>query len=279
MNSSLSRRGFLAAGAAALASPPAAAALASPAGSPKKGACFVVRDGNGWRSRVTKLNAKWHYSWGSNKPADMPSGIEYCPMIWGDGRDDKLASVLERLKQQYENDEIRYLMGFNEPDSANQSNMSVERVVDLWPQLMETGIPLVSPGCVHPDREWMRNFMGLVEQQNLRVDFIAVHSYGGPNPEALVKRLEKVHREFGRPLWITEFAVGDWRAKKAEENRHSPETIVRFMRELLPALEELDFVKRYAWFSAKQTNRALGTSALFDMQGGLTQLGEIYAAA
>ena len=280
MNTPLSRRGFLSIGAAALASAPAAAALAAgPAGSQKKGACFVVRNGNGWRERVTKLNAKWHYSWGATKPADMPPGVEYCPMIWGNSRDDKLASALEKLKQQYEEREFQYLMGFNEPDSANQSNMSVERVIDLWPKLMEPGIPLVSPGCVHPDREWMHNFMEGVEKRNLRVDVVAVHSYGGPNPEALLNRLEKVHREFGRPLWITEFAVGDWQAKKTSEIRHSKETVAKFMRELFPALEQTDFVHRYSWFSASQSNRALGTSALFDEAGELTELGQIYAAS
>ena len=92
----------------------------------------------------------------------------------------------------------------------------------------------------------------------------------------LLQRLENVHREFGRPLWITEFAVGDWEAKSVAENRHSPKAVARFMQEALPALEAASFVDRYAWFSAGQQSRALGTSALFDKQGNLTPLGEVY---
>jgi hypothetical protein len=49
------------------------------------------------------------------------------------------------------------------------------------------------------------------------------------------------------------------------------------MKEVLIALEELDFVERYAWFPAKPDNRALGTSALFDEEGNLTELGKIYS--
>ena len=50
------------------------------------------------------------------------------------------------------------------------------------------------------------------------------------------------------------------------------------MRNVLPALERLDYVGRYAWFSAKTTNRALGRSALFDENNRLTTLGRHYAS-
>ena len=70
--------------------------------------------------------------------------------------------------------------------------------------------------------------------------------------------------------------MGDWEAKSVGQNRHKPETILRFMEKALPALEKLDFVERYAWYPAKPDNRALGTSALFDGEGSLTPLGEFY---
>jgi hypothetical protein len=145
---------------------------------------------------------------------------------------------------------------------------------------METGMRLGSPGCVHPDKEYMVDFMKGVKERGLRVDFINVHSYGGPNPEALVKRLENVHRMFDeRPLWITEFAVGDWEAESVEKNRHKPETVLRFMEKVLPMLDKLDFLERYAWFPAKTTSIPLGTSALFNEDGSLTRLGECYRDA
>jgi hypothetical protein len=132
---------------------------------------------------------------------------------------------------------------------------------------------------VHPDKEWMIAFMDGVKQRGLRVDFICVHSYGGPNPEALVKRLEAVHKMFGRPIWITEFAVGDWKAKSVDQNQHKPEAVLGFMEKVLPMLDRLDFVERYAWFPSKPTSAPLGTSALFDENGGLTPLGQCYRDA
>jgi hypothetical protein len=132
---------------------------------------------------------------------------------------------------------------------------------------------------VHPDREWMKEFMAGVEERNLRVDFVCMHSYTGPNPDAFIKRVESVHEMFGRPIWITEFAVGDWEAKSVETHRHKAERVLQFMEETLPRLEAMEIVERYAWFPARQDNRALGTSALFDSEGTLTRLGECYRDA
>jgi hypothetical protein len=73
--------------------------------------------------------------------------------------------------------------------------------------------------------------------------------------------------------------VGDWEAKSVERNRHKPEAVMRFMESVLPKLDKLDFVERYAWFPAKTTSIPLGTSALFNADGALTPLGEIYRDA
>ncbi len=122
----------------------------------------------------------------------------------------------------------------------------------------------------------MLAFMDGVKKNQLRVDFVCVHSYGGPNPDALIKRLENVHKLFQRPIWITEFGCGDWEAKSAQENKHRPETVLRFMEKVLPMLEKLDYLERYAWFPASTTSASLGTSALFQENGELTRLGQCY---
>ncbi len=269
------RRNFLgiaAASATALASRPVLAA--SGRQSRKKGFCNVVRGDRQWLKNIQALEASWFYSWGAKKPADVPAEIEFVPMIWGAGKN--LAATLKDIEGLRKKNEIRHLMGFNEPDQPEQSNIKVERALEIWPQLMEIRVPLASPGCVHPDRQWMIDFMQGVQRQRLRVDFVCVHSYGGTNAGALLSRLQRVYQMFGRPLWITEFAVGDWQAKSIKENRHRPQQVAQFMREVLPLLEQARFVHRYAWFSAKPDNRALGTSALLDASGKLTELGKIY---
>ena len=274
----INRRRFMAAAAAS-----SVAAWAAPSYAledknryPKGGFCCTTKRED-WLDRVLKLSPNWMYTWGSVRPSDLPKQIDFAPMMWGDAREPVMSKKLESIREGVQAGNFDCLMGFNEPDQSSQSNMTVDRVVELWPRLMEIETPLVSPGCVHPDREWMRQFMDRVDQEDLRVDFVAVHTYGGPSVEHLVKRLESVHQMYGRPLWITEMAVGDWNAKTVEQNRHSAASIEAFMRELLPALEEMPCVARYAWFSAAPTNAHLGTATLFDSVGRLTPLGRIYA--
>ena len=50
------------------------------------------------------------------------------------------------------------------------------------------------------------------------------------------------------------------------------------MQAVLPQLEELSYIKRYAWFSFGQQSAAGTSSALFDSGGNLTTLGEFYAS-
>jgi hypothetical protein len=131
---------------------------------------------------------------------------------------------------------------------------------------------------VHPDNDWMTAFMKGVDKRGLRVDFICVHSYAGPGADSLVKRLEQVHALYKRPIWITEFAVADWNAKTPAENRFKPERIADFVSELLPKLEAMDIIERYAWFHGGVSGGPISSSKLFNPDGSLTVVGEAYRA-
>ncbi len=228
-----------------------------------------------WGERLEMLNVAWFYNWTSREPNDVPEGIEFVPMIFG--REGHTQRQVDRIRREKETRGYRYVLGHNEPDSPRQANRTVEEVLDDWPTLMEIDLPLVSPGAIHPDREWMTSFMSGVDERGLRVDFIAVHSYGGPDARAFLNRLDRIHRMYRRPIWITEFAVGDWRAETVEDNRYSQREILAFMRSVLPELERRSYIYRYAWYPARPDNPALGTSALFNEDGSLTPLGEYYS--
>lgn len=243
---------------------------------PKKGFGIVTKSA-GWSQKITKLNVAWHYSWGHELKNDEPDSVEFVPMIWGAWSDTAaVVSKIEQVIQYKEQGRVKYLLGFNEPDNKDQANMPVERAIAYWPKLMEAGLPLGSPGCVHADREWMQNFMTEIEQRNYRVDFICVHWYGGANVQSLVNHLKKVYELYNRPIWITEFAPADWNASSVENSNITKEKAATFMKEVLPELDKLDFVHRYAWFSAKKSNAALGNAALFYDNGNLTPLGKYY---
>jgi len=242
---------------------------------PKRGIGMGTKANNDWREKIQLCGARWFYTWNRVPPENIPAGVEFIPMVWNGKPEDSYTELGEQLRKAG----YKELLGFNEPDQAKQGNMTVDAALDLWPKLMETGLRLVSPSCVHPDKDWMKSFMKGVEARKLRVDAVGVHSYGGPNAEALMKRLKAVHEMYGRPLWITEFAVGDWQAKTRAENRYRPEQVVEFIQQLFPQLDACDFVERYAWFAPKPDSASLGPCALFNDDGTLTPVGEAYRAA
>ena len=238
----------------------------------KRGIGMTTKNGNPWREKIGLIGAQWFYSWNSTPPENIPAGVEFVPMVWRGKPGDSFAALGQQLRRA----SCQELLGFNEPDQAKQGNMTVEEALALWPKLMETGLRLGSPGCVHPDKDWMKAFMKGVDEKKLRVDFVTVHSYAGLNVDALMKSLATVHEMFGRPIWITEFGVGDWKAKTRAENQYRPEQIVKFVEQLLPQLDACPFVERYAWFPAKPNSAPLGPCALFNDDGTLTPVGETY---
>jgi hypothetical protein len=89
---------------------------------------------------------------------------------------------------------------------------------------------------------------------------------------------EKYSNMFGKdlPVWVTEFALADWGNQNPATSKFSKEATKAWMQEVLPLLDEADFVYRYCWFSANLNNGPLGNSALFE-NGELTELGKVYA--
>ncbi|TKG95490.1 hypothetical protein EYV94_08595 [Puteibacter caeruleilacunae] len=238
----------------------------------KKGICITTK-GDTWSSRVSKTKAHWHYSWGLNLSFKEPMNIDFVPMFWGQWIKDE---NLTYLKEQKEAGKINFLLGFNEPDKVDQANMSVDKAIELWPKLEEVGVPLVSPAPANWNGDWLDSFMAKAKENDFRVDYIGIHLYYGLGTQKYLDICKQVYEKYGKPIWITEMAVADWGAS-IDENRYSREQVLVLMKDLLPKLEELPYVYRYAWFSGGYNADNVGTSALFDEDANLTPLGEFYA--
>lgn len=241
-------------------------------GSSKKGLGIGGRAPN-WSERLEELRCKWFYTWTPNMPGDTPRGITFVPMV---SKYDGNPQAVNNAEGSAKKSGAKEILCFNEPDQKSQGDMTVEQALAAWPILQKTGLRLGSPACVHPDNAWMTAFMEGAKKKSLKVDFVCIHSYGAPNADAFIKRLHAIHKLYDKPIWITEFAVGDWNAKSVAENQHKPDEILRFMEEVLPQLDKLDFIERYAWFPANVDSKPLGTSALHDATGKITRLGECY---
>ncbi len=110
----------------------------------------------GVNSALADSGATWYYTWTTqHQGVSTPAGAQFVPMIWG--AKSVTSSALAQAKAAGP-----YLLGFNEPDMAAQSNMSVEQALDLWPQLMSTGTTLGSPAVAFGGDTpggWLDRFM------------------------------------------------------------------------------------------------------------------------
>ena len=252
----------------------------------KKGICFTLRkkgEKGSWVDNIPRINATrsyWNYSWGSSRVDAQPENIEFIPMTWGAWGKDGFAKTLQRdVVPQIQSGKAKRLLGFNEPDKKEQANMPYTEALKYWPMLEQLGIPLCSPACANPLSDvddstqgvrgtWMRDFMREADKRNYRMDYIGVHWYGGTSPRSFKERMIEVYEAYGRrPLLVSEFAVADWGAKSIEENSHSKESVLKFMKDVLPWMEKQNWIAGYAWFSFG-INEAVGTSStLFDRDG------------
>jgi len=245
----------------------------------KKGVAFNLSYENSWQERFEKLKPHWHYSWNWELRESYPNGIEFVPMIWG--RENATQSRIDYLNNLASLGAIENVLLFNEPDLSTQSNMSVDEVVSLWPLIETLNVPISSPVTSAPLSDWMKNFMEQVSNQNLRVDFVAIHIYHKNDSVKFVELIEEVYETYGKPIWITEFAVRDTNATENNPNIYSEDYVLSFMQNVLNEIYDLDYVKRYSWFDPNANNEKypmLQTANIINENNQLTTLGEYYAS-
>lgn len=228
---------------------------------------------------VLPLNVYWNYDWGSKRNEALPDDIEYLPMIWGGG-------TVERIRQTLNDNVVplitlgkaKHLLGFNEPDGIGQADMPVQQALDLWPELESMNLTLTSPVCANPWGGWMQEFMANATQSCKRLDWVGIHWYGDANFTTFVRGMTAYHEMYQRPILLSEFAPADWHALTVDQNQNSPADVLAFMKEALPWLEAQDWIVGYAWFPFLITMPAGTSSALFDINGNITALGQFYAS-
>lgn len=259
--------------------------LKAAAPSAKKGTGMSTSTKNGiWWQNVNNLNSNWYYTWGTFIPDDQVANapnVEFVPMLWGGSS--VTATNVAKLNALYEQGKIKYVLGFNEPDLTEESNMTVAVALDKWEYLCQNlnpGIKLVSPATSYPslkETSWMVQFMNGVQERNLRVDYIAVHIYQPNTASLFTNPVNAVYERWGKKVWITEFGVRDESTGgDPTKNRYTREQMVSFMETLLPQLEDMEAVDRYAWFNSSPTIAGLWPCGLVDTDGSLTILGNYY---
>ena len=208
-------------------------------------------------AKVASVNPKWYYNWGGSRSFGDDPALPFTPMKWGKGTG---------LLQCDSNE----LLGFNEPDRPDQSNISPQDALALWGELVRSGKRIGSPAMagnpVKPG-SWLEQFSG-------SYDFVCLHWYAPPNASSFLKWLDAVYAKFQKPVWITEFAVADWNNKAP--GGYPLEDVKTFMDLVCRGMDARPFVERYSWKTRTVDDVHMGTSALFNADGSLTELGEMY---
>jgi RNA polymerase sigma factor (sigma-70 family) len=227
---------------------------------------------------LAESGASWYYNWAATPNGiATPAGVRFVPMIWG--ASDVTAATLEEVKS-----EGSVLLGFNEPDLSSQANMSVAQALDLWPQLMATGMTLGSPAVADDAAtpgSWLDQFMTGAKARGDRVNFITVHWYGGdfstgPAVQQFESYLQAIYDRYHLPIWITEFALADYGGSTPTFPTEAQQAA--FMTAAASMLDGLTYVQRYAWF-ALPASPATGSTGLFNPGPAVTEVGRAFEEA
>lgn len=148
--------------------------------------------------KLVDLKANWYYTWGLD-PSNTVEGAEFVPMFWGASSVTK--DNCDKINKLYEEGRVFYVLGFNEPDLKEESNMSVSDALEKWEflcQNLDSRIKLVSPAPSYPTRAWLDEFMAGVAQRGLRCDYVAVHMYAGIGTQNYQSVIRDVYNKFGQ---------------------------------------------------------------------------------
>lgn len=248
------------------------------------------KKGIGGASYAIPFNANWVYNWGLTTSASLPDEAVYDPMQWGNfnwNASTANASTWKLYTAWRTTASSLHLLGFNEPDHTDQSNIDVTNAVTFWPRLQAMDMPLVAPCPANLTGGWLASFYSQADNLGYRADYTPAHEYISPNggsSDSLINALQTGYTTWGRPMWLTEFSFVDWigNATWTEEDSYN------CLAEFLWRTESISWLRKYALFVfTADTNNpdppqpwsAVGPrSNAFDTNGNFTPFGELYAA-
>ena len=208
--------------------------------------------GIGW------LNVNWWYNW--NISSSSSRDLEYVAI--------RQNQYWPSLSQNWQSLGINTLLGYNEPDQANQANMSVSTAISAWGDLLGTGLRVGSPATSDGGpNTWLIPFVSQADAAGLRVDFVCTHYYQGHNPadpsgcaSQMYNFLLNIWNNTHRPLWITEWNNGaNWTDNQWPAPTYAQQQAC--IQAMVNMLESTPFVERYALYNWVEDTRSLVTSS------------------
>jgi len=259
--------------------------------SSKKGLCIPPGENFHCGDLAAFKNVSWWYNWHvtpnheQTPPEDHcscttgscgppPANKIFVPMVWGYNEEDRPwhDDINDPVSDQYD-----VILGFNEPNHADQADIPPEVAASAWLELQNIypDTVLVSPSAAGGGSlQWFETFFPLCEALGCRIDYLATHDYHG-DADLVMERLELLYQRFGKKIWLTEFA----KCCTKDENQ-----VLDFMKEIIPRLEAAEFVYRYSWFITRYNEKNFtgdwyldSVNSLFQTDSSeLSNLGKLY---
>lgn len=217
-------------------------------------------------SQYIPLNVTWRYDWSAG--GNTTTAVEYVPIRQNGG----WPSWDEITGKQF----VTHVLGFNEPDHTEQSNLTVSQALAQWPNMMKTGLRIGSPACTN--FSWLYEFLDSCKVKNYRVDYVAIHAYWYKSPQQWYNDLKYIYNKTGLPIWITEWNNGanwtteTWPTPDRSLSDANAAKQLSDIKGILNVLDTASFVERYSIYNWVQDCRAMAIGST------LTPAGQYYAA-
>jgi autotransporter-associated beta strand protein len=228
----------------------------------------------------SELTTGWAYNYDDYTSASETTAFNYVPMVYDAQYWETVGSA-----QGYDSGWLAgagpaYLLAYNEPDNASQSDTSTNAAIGNWAALEALNLPLVGPGTQDTEDAWENSFYQLITTNKYRVDYASVHEYVPPSASSLLSDLQSVYNAYGRPVWLTEFSPVDWSNTKA----WSEDDDYNFLAEFMWQAQNQSWLRRFAIFPFSNSNTNSPwvdngfTGSVFLSNGQtLSPYGELYA--
>ncbi|KAK5679867.1 hypothetical protein LTS10_007815 [Elasticomyces elasticus] len=235
----------------------------------KRGLCWPTENhGKDEVHTFTKPGSKisWLYNWSPSATPNANS-LDWVPMQWNHVNIDDLQNKVKAAN-------ATTILGFNEPELPDQSNVDVELAAKEWLRCIEpmrkAGIRCGSPGISSAPQgvQWLKEFLKKIKEGGSDVDFYTKRRKCG-SLNSLVS-IEWTRESSGQTLTL---AATNWDTNNPLPKEH----VEAFAKDSVAYLDGIEWIERYAWFGAMRDAGTVGKWArMLDNDGKLTDLGKAY---
>ncbi|MCR5130167.1 MAG: T9SS type A sorting domain-containing protein [Prevotella sp.] len=210
------------------------------------------------------FNATWTYGWGmgNNLLPNAECVVHHIYENWPSASELGGAEYCCHLKTN------------NEPlNSADDHPNTIDEILANWPDLMRTGMRLLSPSSWDGSPNFMKQFLDSIDKRGWRCDVADMHCYWA---EGSFNNLKSHFNNYRRPIWISEFVWGaSWNNNGVFAYKNNVSEALKqngiVMGRILDRLNSWDYIERYCYWNSEASYSRL------TYNGSLSPLGEYFA--